>query len=222
VSFRTIAIGDIHGCWDALTTLLDAVEPAAADRLILLGDYVDRGPDSCSVMNRLLELEKACELVPLLGNHELMMMRGLVDPHERQFWLYYGGQETLASYGHDLYNIPPDHLEFLGRCRASFETDTHLFVHANYVPDLPLDRQPEDMLFWTHLHTSPPQPHRSGKTAVVGHTPQFSGNVLDLGYLKCIDTFCFGTGWLTALDVDSGQIWQATQRGDLRLDRLVE
>jgi serine/threonine protein phosphatase 1 len=222
VSPRIIAIGDIHGCLDALVALLAGLEPTAEDRLILLGDYVDRGPDSCGVLDRLLELERQCELVPLLGNHELMMMRGLLDPRERQFWLHYGGQETLDSYGNNLDEIPPSHLEFLGRCRASYETESHLFIHANYLPDLPIDRQPEEIHFWAHLNASPPPPHESGKTVIVGHTPQYSGDVLDYGYLKCVDTHCFGGGWLTALDVESGEVWQTTQSGSLRRDRLAE
>jgi serine/threonine protein phosphatase 1 len=61
-----------------------------------------------------------------------------------------------------------------------------------------------------------PGPHRSGKAAIAGHTSQKSGAVLDLGYLKCIDTYCHGSGWLTALDVDTARIWQAENRGELR------
>jgi serine/threonine protein phosphatase 1 len=65
------------------------------------------------------------------------------------------------------------------------------------------------------VHTLPGR-HCSGKTAVVGHTPQVTGEILDLGYLVCIDTYCVGGGWLTALDVDSGQVWQANRAGELR------
>ena len=56
----------------------------------------------------------------------------------------------------------------------------------------------------------------SGKIAIVGHTPQKHGDILDLGYLKCIDTFCHGGGWLTALDVDAGRVWQANMAGQMR------
>ncbi|MHB8862103.1 MAG: serine/threonine protein phosphatase, partial [Pirellulaceae bacterium] len=85
----------------------------------------------------------------------------------------------------------------------------HIFMHANYIADRDLDDQPEETLFWTHVSSVVPPPHRSGKIAIVGHTPQFSGEILDLGHLKCIDTCCFAGGWLTALDVHSGQVWQA-------------
>ena len=108
------------------------------------------------------------------------------------------------------------HWEFLHQCRRYFETDTHLFMHANYVADRELDDQPDEILFWTHVSSVVPPPHRSGKIAIVGHTPQFGGDILDVGHLKCIDTCCFAGGWLTALDVLSGQIWQANQAGCLR------
>jgi serine/threonine protein phosphatase 1 len=100
-----------------------------------------------------------------------------------------------------------------------YDTAGHLFVHANYLPHLPLADQPKKYLLWEHLDTALAEPHRSGKTAVVGHTPQRDGEVLDLRFLKCIDTFCHGGGWLTALEVHTGQVWQANRAGDLRRQR---
>jgi len=72
------------------------------------------------------------------------------------------------------------------------------------------------VLRWESLKLRQPGPHCSGKTAIVGHTAQRDGEILDLGYLKCIDTCCYGEGWLTALDVDSGQVWQADKEGRMR------
>jgi serine/threonine protein phosphatase 1 len=213
---RTIAVGDIHGCAKALDALIDAVDPVAEDRLILLGDYIDRGPDSRGVVDRVLDLEGRCQLITLMGNHELMLLEALEQINGLSFWLSYGGQQTVDSYGGQLDSIPADHLDFLRRCRFFYETDSHLFVHANYQHDLPLDRQPPLTLFWTHLTTVVPLPHVSGKTAVVGHTPQFSGEIVDLGHLLCIDTFCYGGRWLTALDVENRTIWQASPDGKLR------
>jgi serine/threonine protein phosphatase 1 len=69
---------------------------------------------------------------------------------------------------------------------------------------------------WLSLRDWVPPPHVSGKTAIVGHTAQRSGEILDLGYLKCIDTWCYGGGWLTALEVNTGQVWQADAQGNLR------
>jgi serine/threonine protein phosphatase 1 len=102
------------------------------------------------------------------------------------------------------------------RCVPSFESDNHLFVHANYIAHLPLVDQPERTLYWEHLHERIPGPHHSGKTAWVGHSPQIHGLIADLGHLVCIDTFCFGGMYLTAIDVDSREIWQADKWGNLR------
>jgi len=213
---RTIAIGDIHGCLAALRAILAAVAPAPDDTLVTLGDYVDRGPDSRGVIEELLELETRCRLVPLLGNHELMLLDALGSTRVLAPWLECGGVATVRSYGGKLSNIPPEHLAFIRRLRRYAEAPRHFFVHANYAADVPLDEQPDYLLFWEHLHFHLPAPHDNGKVAIVGHTAQKSGEKFDLGHVVCIDTFCHGGGWLTALDVDTGQIWQADAGGRLR------
>lgn len=214
---RTIAIGDIHGCAKALDALLDVMEPTADDLLITLGDYVDRGPDSCSVVDRLIELEQQCRLIPLIGNHEIIMLQTLATgaSSDWDFWMHCGGEETIASYGGDRAGIPQGHLRWLEACRHFYETPAHLFVHANYNPDLPLADAPESLLLWQHV-TENPAPHCSGKTVIVGHTPQMTGEILDLKHVICLDTFCYGNGWLSALEVNSGDVWQADKLGNLR------
>ncbi|MEO6812276.1 MAG: serine/threonine protein phosphatase, partial [Isosphaeraceae bacterium] len=130
----------------------------------------------------------------------------------------YGGIATLQSYGDtlDLDAVPPEHIAFLETCRDYYETKTHIFVHASYFPNLRMDEQPSFVIRWESLHGGVPGPHHSGKTVVVGHSSQRQGKVFDLGYLKCIDTYCYGGGWLTALDVTTGQVWQTSAHGDLR------
>ena len=213
---RTIAIGDIHGCSRALRAILDAIAPQNTDTVVTLGDYVDRGPDSQSVVSQLLALQSLCQLVPLLGNHEIMLLSVLRGELDSFIWQRYGGLETIASYDGDLTTIDEEHLAFFQGCRHYHETERHLFMHANYVAELDLAEQPDQVLFWTHVSSVLPPRHRSGKTAIVGHTPQMEGEILDLGHLICIDTCCFAGGWLTALDVDTGQIWQADRLGRLR------
>jgi serine/threonine protein phosphatase 1 len=129
-----------------------------------------------------------------------------------------GGNATLDSYGpaRDLSLIPEEHFEFLERCPSYHETDSHIFLHANYEPDLPMDEQPGPVLRWESLRDTIPGPHHSGKTVIAGHTSQKGGEILDLGHLKCIDTYCCGGGWLTALDVETSQVWQANMDGELR------
>ena len=90
------------------------------------------------------------------------------------------------------------------------------------MPDLPLDEQPDEMLFWEHVKEVIPQPHFSGKTAVVGHTPQGDGEMLIFEHLHVIDTYCYGDQWLTALDVNNGDFWQADNNAKLRRGNLEE
>ncbi len=219
---RTIAIGDIHGCWKALQGILDAIQPQSDDRLIFLGDYVDRGPDSKGVIESLLDLREQCQTVFLLGNHEIMFrcaLRGL-DP---TFWLLQGGSQTVTSYGGLLANVPERHRQFLDDCLPSYETSRELFVHANYLADLPLEEQPEDTLFWEHLSDRLPLPHFSGKHVFCGHSPQLRGNIGHYGYFTCLDTYCFGGRWLSAMDVHSKETWQVSREGHLRQDwKLVK
>lgn len=218
---RIIAIGDIHGCSRALATLLEAVDPQAEDVLVLLGDYVDRGPDSRGVLDQLIALDQRCHSYPLLGNHEEILLSVVAEGASPELWLRYGGAATLDSYGFDgdLGVIPEEHIAFLRGCRDYFETESHFFVHANYLAQVPLSRQPAKTTRWTTLREIIPGPHCSGKTAVVGHTSDETGEVFSLGHLICIDTFCYGGGWLTALDVTSGQTWAANEQGQLRLPR---
>lgn len=213
---RTIAIGDIHGCAEALVALIRVLAPTARDTLVLLGDYVDRGPDTRGVLDQILALQQRCQLVLLLGNHEQMMLGVRDGVMPAFFWERYGGYETLQSYGGDLSGVTAAHWDLLGQCRRVFETNTHAFMHANYVADRPLDDQPDQVLLWTHVTSIAPPPHCSGKIAVVGHTPQPAGAILDLGHLKCIDTACFAGGWLTALEVDAGRCWQVNRLGEVR------
>lgn len=222
---RIIAIGDVHGCSAALAALVRAIAPTPLDTLVFLGDYIDRGPDSRGVVEQVIGLAGRCSVVPLLGNHEEMLLAALEGHSELRYWLKFGGTEALASYGYragpevrpaDLRAlIPAEHLRFLKGCRDYFETVRHVFVHAYYEPDRPLHEQSWGGLRWASLPITP-KPHCSGKVAVVGHTPQRSSELLDLGFLKCIDTLCHGGGWLTALEVCTGKVWQANMAGEMR------
>ncbi len=115
---RILAIGDIHGCLTALDTLLGFVQPGPDDQLIFLGDYIDRGPDSKGVLDRLIELKRTRPVVCLRGNHEIMMLAGREGQDDFRFWMSFGGVETLGSYvqpGSEitLENIPYEHWHFV-------------------------------------------------------------------------------------------------------------
>lgn len=215
---RVIAIGDIHGCLSALERLIEVVAPGPNDTIVTLGDYVDRGPNSKGVIDYLIELRQKCELVCLLGNHEEMMIEVVLDGKPPYDWLRHGGVDTLDSYGFigDLSVVPRSHREFFDGLADFYETDNHIFVHANYDPSVALIEQPSDLLRWVKLTERMPAPHVSGKIAVVGHTHHRQGEILKMPHLVCLDTYCYGGFWLTAMDVNSGEVWQTTQDGKIR------
>ena len=192
------------------------------ERLVAIGDYVDRGPDSCAVLDWFVERSKRDNLIALRGNHELMMLQARDDPERVDYWLACGGDKSLASYSHlgdkgRLVDVPDQHWEFLENyCKDYFQIRTHFFVHANAYPDMPLDEQPEYMLFWEQFND--PAPHESGKIVICGHTPQKSGMPKNVRHAVCIDTWAHGKGWLTCLDVGTGEYWQANESGETRWD----
>ena len=221
---RILAIGDIHGCCTALQTLTNALALTSDDILVTLGDYVDRGPDSKGVIDHLLEIQHSTQLIPLRGNHEIMMLEAKRARETALFWLKFGGGATLTSYSADtLEDIPQAHWDFLDTTLPYHEIDSHFFVHANALPHLPLSEQPEDVIYWQPLSRpwfrKPPM-HQSGKVMVCGHTSQSSGEILDLGSIICIDTFAHGGMWLTCLEVTTGKFWQANEAGQLREGHL--
>jgi serine/threonine protein phosphatase 1 len=216
---RTIAIGDIHGCSVALETLLREIDPQPEDTIVALGDVIDYGPDSKGVIEQLIDLSHRCELILLEGNHEQMLFGALQGPSDLRFWISCGGEPTLACYPgrSEQELIDPDHLLFLRtRCRSFYETDEAIFVHAGYHPNQPMSEQSDSVLRWEFVVPGRMAPHYSGKPVFAGHTPQTSGEVLDLGFLKLIDTDASRGGWLTAYDTTTGVIVQANQLGATR------
>ena len=218
---RLLAIGDVHGCSRALDALLLAVRLAPDDRLVMLGDYVDRGPDSRGVLDRVIAQHSTGRVVALRGNHELIMLSARTAYDSVDFWLAVGGHATLASYSASgrsgrIQDIPERHWEFLeSACVDWYEQGPHFFVHGCVDPDLPLDAQPSTMLHWENVNEWT-QPHQSGKTMVCGHSEQRSGWPLVLEHAICLDTCAYSGGWLTCLDVGSGRVWQASQYGETR------
>ena len=218
MSGRLLAIGDIHGYTTALDAVVKAADILPQDTLVALGDYVDRGPDSKGTIEYLIELGKRCQLITIRGNHDQMaLVVGDLAPVNMDEWLRFGGDATLRSYGcKSPAQMPLEHIEFLRNCVDYYETENHFFVHAGYLEDLPLAEQPKEILHWDSLRLHIPGPHCSGKTAVVGHTAQADGEIVDIGHLICIDTWVYGEGRLTLMDVKSGRLWQADKTGQLR------
>ena len=202
---RLFAIGDVHGHADQLSRLLAKIQRMHQDTIVMLGDVVNRGPDTKAVIDQLIELQKQCKLICVLGNHEEVMLDAQIDRHARSRWEEMGGFETLMSYGSEgrLKDIPEHHWMFLESFVPYQETDDFAFVHANYDWSLPMSQQSSLMLRWTGIDELPPQPHYSGKTIVCGHTP---GETRDLGHVICVDTGCGFDGPLTAIELPSRRL----------------
>ena len=212
---RVLAIGDVHGCYHALVTLIDALKLAPDDTLVFLGDVVDRGPDSRLVVDCILALRESCKVISLTGNHEEMMRntisgRGLVNE-----WLRAGGQATIDSYDGSLDNVPSEHIRFLVSGLQFWESDSDIFVHANVEAGVSLSNQTSDFLRWKHIGGME-SPHISGKRVVCGHTSQADGVPLVFEGWVCIDTFAHGGKWLTSLDCGTDHVVQASEDGELR------
>jgi serine/threonine protein phosphatase 1 len=173
---RIFAIGDIHGCYDPLVLLLGRIPiDWSQDRLVFMGDYIDRGPQSFEVVQHLIELqERRADTVFLKGNHE-QMLADYLSGRDRLTYLYNGGQQTLDSYlrhasAPGRYPIPDAHLRFFESLQLMFETENYIFVHAGLRQGLPLERQrPEDLL-WIRENFVDSR-HAFGKRVIFGHTP---------------------------------------------------
>lgn len=217
-SGRLIAIGDVHGCVHALDQLLEVVVPTAADRIVFLGDLVDQGKESREVLERILRLQRECRVVLIRGNHEEMMFAARENEPALRYWERCGGVATLNSYrfGATLAEIPAEHWALLESSVPYFETEQFIFTHANYDASLPMKEQPDYALRWELFDETKERPHLSGKNVVVGHTEQKNAEILDLGFAMCIDTACWKYGWLTAIDVEARDYWQASRWGVLR------
>ncbi len=212
------AVGDIHGCLKALETIFDKVAPTKDDTVVFLGDYVDRGPRSKHVIQWILDRATDYKFVNLKGNHEIMMMRSRIDPIFLERWKGYGGTETLTSYGvlhqKDWSLVPETHWAFMEDALSLYTYDDYIFVHAGLEPGTPLHRQSDQSKFWDKYEH--PLPYQINKTVICGHTARKNGLVADFGHTVCIDTYAYGGGWLTCLEVESGQYWQANQDGNIR------
>ena len=218
---RLYAIGDVHGRLDALDVLLAALRADMARDdlhpvLIMLGDYVDRGPASRGVIERLLELERdpRLEAAFIRGNHDDTMMRFASEPSVGQSWCGFGGAETLQSYGvtapalgddADAWEVareafaarlPREHLRFLQALQPYVEYGDYFFTHAGARPGVELEDQDPHDLMWIRdefLRGSA----TFAKAIVHGHTPEEDAFVSDrrIG----VDTGAYATGKLTAV-----------------------
>jgi serine/threonine protein phosphatase 1 len=219
---RVYAIGDIHGrldLLDAMIARIDADRGGARPTVVLLGDYIDRGPDSAKVIDRLLALPDWADWVLLRGNHEQAMLEALSDLPQadrlmRQ-WLNFGGVETLQSYGVPstlLYagdfaairadinaRLPAAHGALLDGLRMAHRLGDYLFVHAGIRPGVPMAQQDPQDLLWIREEFLD---NRIDHGAVVVHGHSISPEVVERPNRIGIDTGAYRTGKLTALVIE--------------------
>jgi len=231
---RIYAIGDVHGCREALAAMLARVDsdlaarPVAAHRLVLLGDYVDRGPDSAGVLDLLADRTDADRsLVALLGNHDAML-RGVIETGDAALlagWLDNGGRATLASYGVEAgfgeiaaalaAAMPEAHREMLSSLLPLVRAGDFVFAHAGIRPGVPLNDQSIHDLLWIR-HEFLSCGDDLGAVIVHGHTPS-DGIALRRNRIGIDTGACFG-GWLTCLVVEEDRIGLLGENGVEPLD----
>ena len=194
----TYVIPDIHGRYDLLSEGLAAIEGRSGGdggTIVTIGDYVDKGPQSRQVIERLLSgVAEGCRLFALKGNHDAMMVDALRNPAKMAFWLEKGGDAALASYGGDPAAIPQSHRRWLDELRLMHLDDHRVYVHAGVDPGVPLDRQSEATLLWKRYPKG--FPGGFGKRHVVhGHDNSPEGPLLYEGRTN-LDTLAWRTGRL--------------------------
>jgi serine/threonine protein phosphatase 1 len=226
---RIYAVGDIHGQIELLDPLLErikthrALNPIQRPLTVFLGDYIDRGPASRDVVERLIEYGSQNECVFLKGNHEVTLISFFTEPRILDEWRKYGGAETLLSYGLKLDSeallkqqadlatelwkaLPSHHREFLFNLKSSFTCGDYFFVHAGVRPGITLNAQRDEDLLWIRNDFLDHEKSFE-KTIVHGHTPvarpEIRPNRIN------IDTGAYATGVLTCL------VLEADQRGFL-------
>ncbi|MEH2349688.1 MAG: metallophosphoesterase family protein [Nostoc sp.] len=212
---RRIVIGDVHGHYEGLMTLLEAIAPTSDDQIYFLGDLIDRGPHSSQVVNFVKRHNYPC----LLGNHEQMLLNILTNERisspTMQAWLYSGGQATVASY-HEA-SIPDDHLDWFKSLPTYLDLGDIWLTHAGVDPSKSVTEQTAEELCWIReeFH-SIEKPYFPDKLIIIGHTITFTLPGVSPGKLAQgqgwldIDTGAYHprSGWLTGLDVTNNLVYQ--------------
>lgn len=212
---RIWVIGDIHGCAGELDVLLDALAPQDEDSVVGLGDYVDRGPSSREVVERLIRLRREVpNAIYLRGNHEDMFLDYLGRGGTfGEAFLGNGGAATVRSYAIEGYRgaraasrMPEEHLAFFADLLPMHTVGSFFCVHAGVRRTLPLDEQRVEDLYWIRDEFVSAD-HPFPVTVLFGHTP-FRDVMLDLPFKIGLDTGAVYGNMLSALDLNSGELVQ--------------
>jgi serine/threonine protein phosphatase 1 len=237
---RIYAIGDVHGRLDLLDELITRIDddvrvrPEMPTRIIVLGDFIDRGPSSAMIIELFVRLRAESNVIVLMGNHERTMLDALDGDHlAMELWLAHGGLATLESFGANCGSVDledtramikltrshiPKRVEAWIRGLPSYvHLGDHYFVHAGIRPGVSLeDQSDEDRLWIRDDFTDSPEPH--GAVVVHGHTIYEQGVSFATNRIG-IDTGAYRTNRLSALAIEEGRYWVvATSDDELMLD----
>lgn len=231
---RTLVVGDIHGKLKLFNRLLEAMNyEAGKDKLIMIGDLVDRGEESRGVVARAIELQKEAPdtVIVLKGNHEAMMLGALIQPESEQaeLWLYNGGVETLHSYINEAgeFDVPEEHWQFMESLPTWYEDEHAIYVHAALPEDggkfiHPTENPENPELYWSrnrHFFAE-----YKGKTVVFGHT--ITGmlfgereRVWVRDSLIAVDTGAYLTGTLSGIELPSREVFSVSESSESDVER---
>jgi len=224
---RRFVIGDVHGCIRSLRNLvIDKIKLTKEDTLFLLGDYIDRGPDSKSVLDFLMELKAGSYNVkPIMGNHEYMLLQVLEDKEELGTWIKNGAAQTLMSFGvpedkvadpGSLRQIPEIYVDFLRGLSFFEETDDFYFVHAGLGKGIEKPADDLETLFWSRKEYYNKTILRN-RILIHGHTPVSMASIQDRIFDGesqvinldggCVYPHVNGFGHLAGMDLDSFKLF---------------
>ena len=206
MTWTTYAIGDIHGRLDLLREALATISAHAAagsHRIILLGDLVDRGPDSAAVVSLAMDQTDGKRFITLKGNHEELMLRSLRsgDMDAMAMWLDNGGETTAMSYG-GLRAVPAAHLAWIAALPIHWSDEHRVFVHAGLAPGVAVSAQAERSMLWIRETFLTAKARDLPCHVVHGHTPLWSGKPVmsrpeRLPHRTNLDTGAYATGVLS-------------------------
>jgi len=215
---RLFVISDIHGCYRTFYELvINHINLDKSDKLILLGDYIDRGSQSKEVVDFIIDLrEKGFDVTPLTGNHESMLLGSYIDPGVLPLWFMNSGETTLLSFNiADIRDLFGKYLEFFSGLEYYKSVGDLLFVHAGFNDDIEDPFSDMDQMIW-ESRTAYRNPVFRGKTIIHGHRPKRVDYVQKLISEKSqvipIDTGCvyekeLGYGFLSALEVNEMKLY---------------
>ncbi len=192
---RLIAIGDIHACYDELMALMKKIQLKPNDTLILLGDMIDKGKNTKAVIDFIINLkQQAYPIIPLMGNHERMLLDALFDKGQLAKWLSQGGKETLASFKiNTLDELNEKYIQFFSQLPYFYTSGKYIFVHAGLNDTIPNPLTDTQTMIW-HCKEYYQNKSLQDKIIIHGHCPVSINKSLALIHKEAkvinIDTGC--------------------------------